>query len=252
MDRNRPRRDVDTAEPAGLGPVDDGVVRIDTHVHTDASYDANVPLESVLERAAAVGLDGVVVTDHDTIEESRRAAELAPLYGLVGIPGVEVSTRDGHLLAIGVDERPGHGRSLASTVETVHARGGVAVVPHPFQRSRHGVRASAIEACQDRRETTVDGVEVQNAYALTGIRNTQAASFAAAHDYPRFGGSDAHTARLVGRAYTEVGVDGDVTRESVLAAMRTGRTRARGDRTPVKRYLGKYLDSARIKTTSML
>lgn len=233
-------------------PAGDGLVHIDTHVHTADSYDAETSTERVLERAAAVGLDGVVVTDHDSIEESRRAAELAPLYGLVGIPGVEVSTRDGHLLAIGVDEPPGHGRGLAGTVETVHARGGVAVVPHPFQRSRHGVRASAVEACQYRRETTVDGIEVHNAYALTGIRNTQAASFAAAHDYPRFGGSDAHMARLVGTAYTEVAVDGEVSRESVVEAMRAGRTRAHGDRTPVRRYLGKYLDSARLKTTSML
>ena len=112
---------------------------IDLHVHSEDSYDADEPVERLLERAVRAGLDGVVVTDHDSIHESRRAAALAADYGLVGLPGVEVSTADGHLLALGVVERPSRGEPLAETVSRVHELGGVAVVPHPFQRSRHGV-----------------------------------------------------------------------------------------------------------------
>ncbi|MFC6726396.1 PHP domain-containing protein, partial [Halobium palmae] len=81
-------------------------IRVDPHVHSEASYDASDPVELILEQSAEIGLDAVVVTDHDVLHESIRAAELAPEYGLVGIPGVEVSTADGHLLAIGVDEMP--------------------------------------------------------------------------------------------------------------------------------------------------
>ena len=66
--------------------------RIDPHVHSAASYDGSDPSELLLEQAADIGLDAIVITDHDVIHESVRAAELAPKYGLVGIPGVEVST----------------------------------------------------------------------------------------------------------------------------------------------------------------
>jgi len=104
---------------------------IDFHVHSDDSYDGHEPIELILEHAADIGLDGVVITDHDEIDESRRATDLAPEYGLIGIPGVEVSTRHGHLLAIGVEKRPDPGQPFMETVETVRDLGGVAIVPIP-------------------------------------------------------------------------------------------------------------------------
>ena len=97
-------------------------VAIDPHVHSDGSYDGHEPVELLLEQASEIGLDGVVVTDHDVIKESLRAAELAPQYGLFGIPGVEVSTKVGHLLAIGVEERPEPRRPLAKTIERTAGR----------------------------------------------------------------------------------------------------------------------------------
>ncbi|WP_313693364.1 PHP domain-containing protein [Halorarum halobium] len=215
-------------------------VRIDCHVHTADSYDSTAPVEEVLRHAARVGIDGLVVTDHDRIERSLRAAERAAEFGLIGIPGVEVSTADGHLLAIGVETRPEPGRPLPATVEAVRDRGGVAVVPHPFQLSRHGASAAAITDC--------DGIETFNAHGLTGIRNRQAARFADAFDYPRFGGSDAHRPRLVGCGLTRVEVTAPrVTPATVLDGMCAGRTRAAGNRTSVRRYLGKWARNARLK-----
>src|SRR6056297_2876248 len=107
-------------------------ITIDPHVHSEGSYDGHEPVEFLLEQASDIGLDGIVVTDHDTIAESLRAAELAPQYGLVGIPGVEVSTAAGHLLAIGVEERPEPHQPLDETVEWIRDAGGTAVVPTRF------------------------------------------------------------------------------------------------------------------------
>ncbi|MDY6779343.1 MAG: phosphoesterase, partial [Halobacteria archaeon] len=75
-----------------------------------------------------------MTSDHDEIDASLRAAELAPEYGLVGIPGVEVSTADGHLLGVGVEEIPETGEPVEDTIEEVRSLGGIAVVPHPFQK----------------------------------------------------------------------------------------------------------------------
>lgn len=215
-------------------------VTIDCHVHTAASYDSQATVESVVQAATAAPIDGFVITDHDRISAAHRAAALAEAEGLIGIPGVEVSTADGHLLAIGVEHRPAPGRSLAVTVEDIRDDGGVAVIPHPFQRTRHGVHPTGTADC--------DGVEVFNAHSFTGIRNRQAQRFAAAGGYPQFGGSDAHRAAVVGRGFTHVETDvRDPTPKDVVAAMRAGRTCHGGRPTPSWRYLGKLAESARLR-----
>ncbi|MFC6824071.1 CehA/McbA family metallohydrolase [Halopelagius fulvigenes] len=223
-------------------------LRFDPHVHSEDSYDCETPVEAILERAAAAGLDAVAVTDHDAIGESLRAAELAPAYGLVGVPGVEVSTAEGHLLALGVEAVPETGLSLAETSRRVADAGGVSVVPHPFQRSRHGARRRAIDAA------SVNAVEVYNAHTLTGLRNGQARSYADARGMPGVGGSDAHGPALVGRAYTVVGVPRgrEADPEAVLDAVAAGRTAVRGERTTARQYLEKYATNASILTASIL
>ncbi|WP_435197065.1 CehA/McbA family metallohydrolase [Natronomonas sp. EA1] len=221
-------------------------VRIDPHVHSEGSYDGHEPVELLLEQAAEIGLDGIVVTDHDTIEESRRAAALAPEYGLLGIPGVEVSTAAGHLLAIGVDEQPDPHRPLAETVETVRDLGGVAVVPHPFQRTRHGVAK--------RRLTDCDAIEVYNSWLFTGYRNRRAKRFAERHDYPGVAASDAHSAAFIGRAYTELTIDGvaavdDLEGTDVVDAIRSGNADIHGHRQPLRSSANHYLIGAARKAS---
>ena len=206
-------------------------VRIDPHVHSEASHDGSEPVELLLEQAADIGLDAIVVTDHDVLHESLRAAELAPEYGLVGIPGVEVSTAHGHLLAVGVEEMPPHRAPIGETVAWVRDRGGVAIVPHPFQRSRHGVRKRHLA------DVDVDAVEVFNSWFLTGYNNRRARRFADDRGFPGVASSDSHRVEYVGRAYTEIDLPGvaagDVTAEAILEAIRDGSTRIEGRRTPI-------------------
>ncbi|WP_170155490.1 CehA/McbA family metallohydrolase [Halopiger aswanensis] len=229
-------------------PTPNATVSLDLHVHTEESYDCETPLVDVLERAAEAGLDGLCITDHDAIEQSLAAATIAPEYGLFAIPGVEVSTRDGHVLALGVETRPKPGRSFGETVAAIRSRGGIAIVPHPFRRSRHGVPADVIDDC--------DGIEVHNAMCVTGVRNRQAARFADDHGFAGVAGSDAHTARLVGRAVTDVhlepaaGTDGDPTaidRGRVLEAIADGRTTVRGGLASPASCVRKYAQNVSVK-----
>ncbi|MDJ1432903.1 PHP domain-containing protein [Halostagnicola sp. A-GB9-2] len=225
---------------------------IDFHVHSDDSYDGHEPIELILEHAADIDLDGVVITDHDEIGESLRAAELAPEYGLVGIPGVEVSTRHGHLLAIGVEERPSPGMPFMETVEHVRELGGIAIVPHPFQRSRHGVRK--------RRIKDADAIEVYNSMVFTGYRNRRARTFARKREYPQIGASDAHYLPNVGKAYTEILIEperpvatkADIDGDELVDAILEGRTQIRGKRTPIHKSTVQYAKGAVRKSTYML
>lgn len=220
-------------------------VTIDPHVHSEDSYDAREPVELLLEQASEIGLDGIVVTDHDEIEESRRAADLAPDYGLVGIPGVEVSTAAGHLLAIGVEERPDPRQPFDETVEEIRDLGGVAVVPHPFQRTRHGVRKRRITDC--------DAVEIFNSWVFTGYRNRRAKQFAETNGYPGVAASDAHSAVYLGRAYTELTIPdaeskAEIDGGHVIRALRDGSADIHGRRQPLVRSAHHYLVGAGRKT----
>lgn len=222
-------------------------ITFDPHVHTDASHDAAGSVREVLTCGHNSSLDAIAITDHDTTLAAREALEQHDRYDVTVVPGVEISTTDGHLLALGVVDRPPIGRSLADTIRWVRTEGGVAVVPHPFQVSRHGVRKRDLVPC--------DGIEVFNAWSMTGIQNRRAETFASERDYATLGGSDAHDPTMIGQGYTEVDVTlptGYLTPARILAGIRAGQTRAVG--TPISKteYLSKYTRSVRDRMTKQL
>ena len=224
-------------------------ITLDAHVHTEASHDCSTSPERVVSAAIDAGLDAIAVTDHDVIVGALRMVKAAEDTDLLVVPGAEVSTADGHLLAIGVETVPEPGRPFDESVATVRAAGGVAVVPHPFQTSRSGVQASAIEDC--------DGIETLNAVAVTGYQNRRARQFALREGYPAIGGSDAHRSALIGRAFTSValpeGVDWTrMTAANVLAGIRAGDAAAQGTVTTPIEFAQTYAWHARDTASTAL
>jgi len=208
------------------------MLKADLHIHSEASYDSSTPVEDILETAVERGLDVIAVTDHDEISASLEAVERAPEYDLVAVPGVEVSTSDGHLLSLGITERPPAGEPVETSIEKVREQGGVAVIPHPFQYLRHGV--GRVQDC--------DAVEVYNSRLFTGFANWRARRFARANDLPELGGSDAHIAPMVGQSYTAIDTERDA--DSVLEAIREGKTEVHGKRTPLLRTFRQFASKA--------
>ncbi len=203
------------------------MLSVELHAHSALSYDGRDPVEDLLERAQAADLDAIAVTDHDEIDASLDATSLAPDYGLVGIPGMEISSAAGHVLAFGISDLVPAGLPFGETLDRIRDLGGIAIVPHPFQTSRHGV-ARHITPEQ---LATADAIEVYNSRLLTGLANRKAETFAEEHDLPMTAGSDAHIAEMVGRAVTEVDTD-ERTPEAILDAICAGRTSVVGRRTP--------------------
>jgi len=207
----------------------------DLHVHTRFSKDGESTVEAVLARAAAAGLAAVAITDHDTLEGARYAARLADPPVLV-IPGMEVTTADGHLIALGVSELVPRGRGVLETIELVHAQGGIAILPHPYHRLRHAVGFREREAIG-----AADAVEVFNSRYIVGSANRKAARRAARIGKPGVGGSDSHHARYVGYGRTLVDAEPEV--DAILTAIREGRCSAAGRMTPLRTYTGQSLRS---------
>jgi predicted metal-dependent phosphoesterase TrpH len=203
------------------------VLSVELHTHSDNSYDGRDPVELLHQQAEAVGLDALAVTDHDEIDASIEAAETASEYGLVGIPGMEITSAAGHVLGLGIEERVPAGLSFSETLDRVREMGGIAVVPHPFQASRHGVAPHV-----SREELAdADAIEVYNSRLLTGRSNRKARSFAANRTCSMTAGSDAHIAEMVGQAVTHVASD-DRSVDGILSAIADGETTVVGKRTP--------------------
>ncbi len=198
--------------------------RLDLHVHSRHSPDSRLPVSALAARAAAVGLRGFALTDHNSVAGHAELRDVARTYpGLLLLPGVEVSTRDGHLLAYGVAEAPLRGRDLESTADWVRDRGGEPVISHPF-RLRHGAggRLAAV--------AHVTGLEVRNAHN-SEASNRRAAQWAELRHLAATGGSDAHRLDDVGRAVT-LFPESVSTVDDLLEAIRTGRTSADGASMP--------------------
>lgn len=203
------------------------MLSVELHTHSALSHDGRDPVDLLLEQAAAVGLDALAVTDHDEIEASLDAARRAEKYDLVGIPGMEITTAAGHVLAFGVETLIPAGLEFEETLDRIHDEGGIAVVPHPFQKSRHGVAPHI----SDDQLADADAIEVYNSRLLTGRANRKAKRYALDRNLPMTAGSDAHISEMVGQATTEVGVE-ERTVDGILDAIREGRTSVVGRRTP--------------------
>lgn len=171
-------------------------------------------------RLPYLGLRGFALTDHNTVRGHATLAELRTRYpSYLFVPGVEVSTLEGHLLAYGVDAVPPVHRPVVETIEWVRAHGGEAVLSHPFRRA-HGVGRTVAES------VLVTGVEIRNGHN-SEIANLRAEELAARRNLAVTGGSDAHAIGDVGRAFTEF--DSSVTSaEEVLESLRRRSTSAAG------------------------
>lgn len=189
-------------------------MKFDLQVHTEVSPCSRAAPADVVDAAVDAGLDGVAITDHDTLAGVDAVREAAP-DDLSVVPAVEVTTTQGHLLALGVEEAPPQA-DPRTVVDDVHDQGGVAALSHPFDRLREFYVTDL-----DALAAAVDAVEAVNSRCVRHAYNDRAQAFATAHDLPVVGGSDAHFPMEVGRAYTEC--DG-----SPLEAIRRGETRAAG------------------------
>jgi predicted metal-dependent phosphoesterase TrpH len=178
----------------------------DVHIHTNYS-DGTGSVEEVLDFVQrATPLDMIAVTDHDTIEGALRARDLAASgkYRFEVIVGEEISTREGHLLALFLREPVPPDLSIERSIELVHEQGGLAVVAHPFNRVfRHSVQRSVMNRLLRQPELHPDGIETLNG-SFAGIGSSRIAMALARNVYhwSETGGSDAHTTTAIGCART--------------------------------------------------
>lgn len=206
-----------------------GTIAFDGHVHSGRSHDGGESYESLILAAVERGLDAIAITDHNELDypgisralESLRASGRVPEDFLV-VPGSEISSRDGHILAYFITSRVEPGMSAMETIRAIHAQGGLAVAAHPAQRGGVGIETAA--------RLPFDGVEVRNGATLFPLDLMRELDQAERDwgDRFRLASSDSHGAEGVGMFYTRVAVD-----EVSLEGLKEGLRRQQSGHEPV-------------------
>jgi predicted metal-dependent phosphoesterase TrpH len=201
----------------------------DLHMHTNAS-DGKPTVIELLDFVAQhrPQLNAIAITDHDTLDASLWAYEHHAAYSFDIIPGVEVSSRDGHIIALWVTSPIKPDMNLADTVAAIHELGGIAVLAHPIHPFLAEHLEQAVRIIRNPQvllDSGVDAIETHNAGICGTGCNWIAAFFAQRLGLAVTSGSDAHTLGTIGSGRT---VFPGTNAADLRAALQSRQTIARG------------------------
>lgn len=179
---------------------------IDIHTHTTVgSMDSWLSPEELVAGAKQAGLDGICITEHDWFSDEEALARLGQEYGITVLPGVEVSTEEGHILVFGV-KRYVFGMHRAEFLRrVVKEAGGFMVMAHPYKRTlteddlsaANGLAAAVERASANPVLRLVDAVETQNGRG-NAAQNDFSGKLGHRLRLKGSGGSDAHALKDIG------------------------------------------------------
>jgi len=190
-------------------------LKIDMHVHTNYS-DSKATVEEVIETAKNKGLDGIAITDHNTLRGAKVAMNMQS--DLIIIPGEEIDTEKGEILAFGINEVVPANLPIEEAIRRVHLQKGLVFIPHPTIPFFGKLKET------DMRELPIDGLEVFSAISpFASYYASKNRAIARRLGLSMTAGSDSHFPETVGDAYTIIDAK-DTTLSSILEALRLGKT----------------------------
>ncbi len=201
--------------------------RFDLHCHTHYSEDGISSPEKVIAAAKHKGLNALAITDHNTFD-ALEYLEAVGLFdpsghaidGFLVVPGVEVTTAEGHLLCLGMlfpEAKEFKGAPAIEVCSWVQKRGGLAIPAHPYDRFRAGIRESVLD------KLNLDALEVFNAASTFKRYNDEAFAYAERRGLPMVAASDAHHAKAVATSFCSADLPA-LTLPSLMDAIKQGPT----------------------------
>jgi predicted metal-dependent phosphoesterase TrpH len=212
------------------------LIHIDLHIHTIYSKDSVITPEELVFYAKRACLNAVAVTDHDNWESAQK---IAREIDFLVVPGMEVSSLHGHIVALNVSEPIPRGLTSDETVERIHRAGGIAIACHPFALFKGSIGKHVTNK--------FDAIEGINASAFPfGSASRKAVELGDRLGLPKVAGTDAHWGPVIGRAYTVI--ESEPTVENIIKAITQGRCSTAGTCLSMSmriqnqgRFLRKYL-----------
>ncbi len=169
-------------------------MKFDLHVHTSISPCSRLGLQELLDNAGRSGLDGVCITDHNTMAMRNYLREGIQENGLCIILGMEYSTSKGDFLIFGPFEELRPDLGAEELLSHVNRTGGVAIAAHPFRSGR----STDESVVRHRLCTIVEGVNGRN----NNYENGLVTRWQSRYGVKTVGGSDAHSLEELGRVTT--------------------------------------------------
>jgi len=203
------------------------MLKIDLHVHT--VFSDGDKIDRIIAMAEKRGLDGIAITDHDTIRAVRIARKLSK--NLIIIPGIEVVTNIGHVLVLNIENPPkvdrGHKYDYLELFEWAKENNALTILAHPITSILKIVRHWEIIS-----RYRPNAVEVYNSlYPLFPLSVRLSKIIAEKLNLPQTGGSDAHKYNQVGKCYTLINSEKNV--EEIVEKIRRGLTKTNGQPTEI-------------------
>ncbi len=188
--------------------------KIDLHTHSMASPDGGITAEQFMRVMEDGILDFIAVTDHDTIQ---MAKALNRTLGNKIIIGQEISTPQGDIIGLFLEETVKPNQSVLATAKAIKEQGGLVYIPHPFETLRSGISEIDLGRIAD----LVNIVEVHNGRVLLQNRGPKAATWAMLHHKARASASDAHGRKGLGHSYSII--DKEPTAQNLVSLLAHGR-----------------------------
>lgn len=197
------------------------MLKLDLHIHSQYSEDgAGSPIE-IIKQLQKRDIHGMAITDHNTVKGGLKALKVAPKDFIV-IPGIEISTSDGHIIGLDIKENIPRELSVEITIEKILDQGGIPIAPHLF-RSMSGIKEENLKQVVNE----IPALEVFNSCSVPQS-NLKVAKLARKLNLGGTGGSDSHNPNYVGYGYTTVDTT-DYSIDAVISEIKRKKTWGEGN-----------------------
>ena len=201
------------------------MLNLDLHIHSQYSDDGQGSPKFIIKSLQKKGINGMAITDHNTIEGSLKALKEAPKNFIV-ISGIEISSKDGHIIGLNVKNEISRNLAIEETVDKIIDSGGVAIVPHLY-RNMSGIKLEKLKKIYKK----IPAIEVYNSCSLPKT-NMKTALVANKLNLGGTGGSDSHDLMYAGYGYTTVNST-DHNIDSILSEILKKKTWGEGNLMPL-------------------
>ena len=193
-------------------------MKCDLHCHTYYSYDGSDSPQKMVEAAIEKGINCLAITDHNEVKGALEALEYTKGKPILIIPGIEIKSKEGDILALNIKEIIPNKLSAEETIKEIKEAGGLAIIPHPF-----GWLCS-FKGDLEKIVKEIDGIEVLNASYFGG--NKKALIFAKKYGLSFTAGSDAHFSSFAGKCYLEISGDNLSFEEATASSLTSAKASA--------------------------
>lgn len=213
------------------------MLKLDLHIHSQYSEDATGTPKELIRFLKKKGINGMSITDHNTVKGSLEALKICPKDFIV-IPGSEISATEGHVIGLNIKEKIAPKQSVEITIEKIIDQGGIPIIPHVY-RNMSGIKTRILYSISN----SIKVIEVFNSCSQPKT-NLKMAKIAKKNNLGGTGGSDTHEPKYAGFGYTVVNSN-DLSLDSIISEINNKNTWGEGISLPFEYRRNRLIKSVK-------